>query len=81
MKMDIGLQDSNCMAVKTYEQGAASVVWTRDTTWKTERHSGIISSNLIANGIVAKMRILYDEVDYFRFPFCTLPGVTPLLLD
>ena len=81
IKMDVGMLDGNCLSPKNYETSTRSVIWTRDTTWKTERHSGIIANDLIPNGLVTKIQILNDEVDYFRFPFCTLPGLTPQLLD
>ncbi len=81
MKFDFGMKDSNCFTNIAISTVVLSITWVKDLTYITERHSSITSDILTNNGIATKMRALQYETDYFRFPYCSLPGSTPHLFD
>jgi hypothetical protein len=81
MKTDIGLKDSNCFQDLTYQLISVPNILTKVTVYYMSIHSSIQSDILSTPLIQSYFNTFVDTVDYYPFPFCSLPPSSPNLVD
>ena len=81
MKSDIGFKDSNCFADTSFALTSITNLWVSYPIYSIAIHSSIYSDVLDSSILSSTIIPQVPFVNYYAFPFCTLPPSSPLLLD
>jgi len=81
IRTDIGLKDSNCFQDLTYSLVSVTNPLIKAAFYYVSIHSSIESNILSTTLIQSAFNTFDDAVDYYPFPYCSLPPSSPNLVD